>query len=81
MEIAAEDKSYAQGNGNRSQKQVTHFHRHLQQTETGHSFLSSPVTIRSRSLTSVITCNSGFVFPPMKLNLAAEGKFLYYLGD
>jgi len=44
MEIAAEDKSYAQGNGNRSQKQVTHFHRHLQQTEAGHSFLSSPVT-------------------------------------
>jgi hypothetical protein len=36
MEIAAEDKSYAQGNGNRSQKQVIHFHRHLQQTEAGH---------------------------------------------
>ena len=38
MKIAAEDKSYAQGNGNRSQKQVTHIHCHLQQTEAGLHF-------------------------------------------
>jgi len=33
MEVAAQDKSDPQCDGNHDQKQVGHFHYHLQQTE------------------------------------------------